>query len=122
MATWSEIKNYLHQNYRWEEIDTDLLKGVWDLDGGRSHMVFVALANDSTIMMAAPVCDYSPANVAKVLENNTSIYGIFLLGGMVCLVDPQNIGTIDADELEGFKGVLLQADALEQSLFGGDKY
>ena len=122
MASWSEVRNYLHSKYKWEEIDSNFLKGEWSFDDGRSHVVFVALANDTNIIMAAPVCDNTPANATRLLENNNTVYGIMKLADTLCLMDSQLLASLDTEDLEGFSSIMANADELERTLFGGDKY
>ena len=124
MATWPEIKAFIKNKYTHvEELNDDLLKGTffWS-DDERSHLFFCELANDAKIVFLAPVAEYSRENAIKLLENNTSVYGVMIKGtdpGLLCLIDPQNMATLDEEEIN--VDMLSIADKLEQDLFGGDE-
>ena len=121
MATWEEIKKYMVQNHAMEEKDSNRVKGTFFFSDGRSHLFWVAKANDDKISLLAPVAEYSHENLVKLVENNDSVFGVLKMGDMLMLSDSQDMATADAGELDPMP-LLLNADSLEEELFGGDKF
>ena len=121
MATWEEIKKYMVQNHAMEEKDSNRVKGTFFFPDGRSHLFWVAKANDNTICLMAPVAEYSHENLVKLVENNDSVFGVMKIYDMLMLSGSQDMATADAGELDPMP-LLLNADSLEEELFGGDKF
>ena len=125
MATWPEIKAFIKNKYSHvEELNDELLKGTFFAsDSDRSHLFFCELVNDAKLQFVAPVVEYSRDNAIKLLENNTSVYGVMIKGsdpGLLCLIDPQDMATLDEEEIN--VDMLAIADELEKDLFGGDQF
>lgn len=125
MATWREIKSFLHNRYKFTELNEDVLKGEWALDDGRSQVLIVARQNDSRMTLEAPVATYTPEAAVRLLEANQSVFGVDLrVAGderVLILTDPQVMDTIDEEELDPMP-ILIAADNLERDVFGTDIY
>lgn len=124
MATWEEIKSFIQDKYSHvEQVNDNVLKGLfhWD-ESGRDHLFFCERINDTKIAFVAPVAKYTPENAIKLLENNSSVFGIDLRGDppLLCLVDPQEMATLDEEEIN--VAMVMTADKLEQELFGGNEF
>ena len=121
MATWEEIKKHMVQNHAMEEQDSNRVKGTFFFPDGRSHLFWVAKANDNTICLMAPVAEYSHENLVKLVENNDSVFGVMKIYDMLMLSGSQDMDTADAVELDPSL-MVGNADFLEKKLFGGDKF
>lgn len=125
MATWNEIKSFLHSRYKFTDLNEDVLKGEWALDDGRSQVLIVVRQNDSRITLEAPVATYTPEAAIRLLEGNQSVFGVDLREAgedrVLILTDPQVMDSIDEAELDPLP-ILLAADKLEREIFGTDIY
>jgi hypothetical protein len=122
MASQIEVINYIKSNYRCEEIGGGTLKFIFELDGGRSQLVFADIT-ETTIQYLSPFATISDVTPKQALEANADYsLGMGLLGEQYMIKHLAFLADLDESEISGgFRVVANIADALENKLVGGDK-
>jgi hypothetical protein len=123
MASKQEAINFIKSTYRCEEISGGTLKFVFELDGGRSQLVF-ADVNDSNIQYLSPFATVNDVTAKQALEANADYsVGMQIVGDQYMIKHLAFLADLDESEIDGgFRVVANVADELEQKLIGGDKH
>ena len=121
MATWLEVKQFLHQNYT---LDSDQGEMVTITFGGvgRSQVVFVSQVGDF-LRIGSPIAQKGQVAPGAVLAA-AGIFGVGDIGTFYVLMHAQLLKTLDAEEiLEVLPIFAATADEIEQELTkGGDTF
>lgn len=122
MATKQDAINYLIENYELEDLGDDSFKMLFNLDEGRSQLVFVGVFDEiMTIDSPFATTDDINANIAFKLGED-SILGIKKFGETYALRHIVPLEDVDASEIDlGLGFTARAADALEAQV-GGDKF
>ena len=122
MATQLEAINYIKSNYRHDVLDNGILKLIFNLDGGRSQLVF-ADVTDVNIQYLSPFASIDEVTPKQALDANSKYsIGMQLVGNQYMIKHVAFLADLDASEItEGFSLVAIIADELENQLVGGDK-
>ena len=128
MTTWAEVKKYVHQKYKVEDVNDDLMKLLFETSAGRSQLVFIEHAyNDSAewIKMNSPLGKLDEVNIATAcrLISDKLMGGIVLHDDMVAVTNAMPIADLDANEIdEPMARLSMIADELERYLTGKDTW
>jgi hypothetical protein len=131
MATWSELKTYIHNNYKIADESEDSIKLVFDVGGMRSQVVIVwhvqlANTNEDWIQIESPFGELGQVDLTAALQaiGNTLVGGLALAGGKI--VTFRHSVPLDDLSINEFEGPLAlvtgTADLLEKTFTGGDKF
>lgn len=129
MTTWNEVKTYVHQNYKVEDVHEGLMKLLFEVSLGRSQLVFIEHAhNDSGadwIKVVSPIGKLDSVNVVEAAKYvaKTIVGGILVEGDLVCVTNAMPLQNLDANELdEPMRRVTMIADDIEKLLTGTDNW
>lgn len=120
MASWTEVKSFLFNNYKIDKDNGDSLHLTFS-NGTTSQVVFVTNA-DPFLVFSSPVAKVGDVPPGKVLEMVT-LFGASQIGDFYALQHVGLLNTIDTDEI-AVPLVLLaeQADKMELSLTNRDTF
>jgi hypothetical protein len=122
MATKIEVMNFLNQKYDFDHVSDNMVKFVFNVDGGRTQLVF-AWVNDDFMVISSPFAseDAITPNLAFKLAED-SLFGIKKIAGMYQVTHVVPMGDVDESEIAiGLALVANAADGLESSV-GGDSF
>lgn len=122
MATKIEVMNFLNQKYNFEHVSENLVKFVFEVNDGRTQLVF-AWVSDDLMVISSPFAaeDAITPNLAFKLGEDT-LFGIRKTAGMYQVTHVVPMGDIDESEIElGLGLVANAADSLESAV-GGDNF
>ena len=131
MATWQEIKSYIHSNYKVQEDAGELLTLVFSVDGGRGRsqlihvLSFIEEGNPlSHVVMFSPIGEMAQIDAGRALkEASQYTFGVGLVGDLLGIKHTQLSATIDPSEIDVPFDIITEiADALEKALVGGDRF
>jgi ABC-type taurine transport system ATPase subunit len=120
MATKDETLQYISDNYPIESLSEDALKIVFELEGGRTQVVY-AIVLESLLLVDSPFAalDDINANIAFKLAEE-SFFGIRRSEDFYFVRHVIPLADVDASEIDLGLGLVAQtADTLE-SVVGGD--
>jgi hypothetical protein len=131
MATWSDLKQYIHNNYKIADERDDMIKLIFETGGLRSQVVIVwhvqlSGSGEHWIQIESPFGELGSLDLAAALNavGNTVCGGMSLVGGQ--LVTFRHSVPLDDINISEFEAPLAlvtgTADRLEQALTGGDKF
>jgi len=122
MATQIEVIYYIKANYRCEELAAGSLKFIFELDGGRSQLVF-ADVTETVIQYSSPFASINEVTAKQALDANSDYsLGMQIIGDLFVIKHVAFLADLDESEIRGgFQLVANIADALENKLVGGDK-
>jgi hypothetical protein len=131
MASWTDLKQYIQNNYKIADERDDMIKLIFETGGLRSQVVIVwhvqlAGSGEHWIQIESPFGELGSLDLAAALNavGNTVCGGMSLVGGQLVTfrhsvpLDDINIGEFEAP----LAMVTSTADKLEQALTGGDKF
>lgn len=119
MATREDALNHIRNNYNYSE-SNGLFKMEFELEGGRSQVIFVTSIED-LLLVSSPFALNIAADLAFRLAEET-FFGIRKMGDAYVVQHVIPMSDLDASEIDfGFKSVAIQADRLE-SMLGGDSF
>lgn len=124
MATQAQVRQFIEENYKYDVLESGLLKILFTGEDGRSQLIFVAI-NDLNIQISSPFAKTEDVTPKQALEANTKFsLGIQLFFGELFVVKHYvELADIDESEIrENFKLVASVADDLEKELVGSDNY
>lgn len=122
MATKAEVLSYLNDNYHFEAIGDDAFQFGFNLDGGRSQLVFAHLG-DGFLFFTSPFATEStiPANLVFKLVQD-SLFGVKRAGDYYHLVHLVLLENVDSNEIDvAIRMLANAADKLEKEI-GGDQF
>lgn len=128
MATWQEVKNFIHTNYVVSNEEGNLLVLQFQTEGGRSQLVFVSGFDSadelSSVRFFSPfarVDQISPAQFAQLASN--TIFGVAEVADMYGFVHNSFLADLDASEIHvPMNAVTMLADQVERQLGLGDDF
>jgi hypothetical protein len=131
MASWSELKQYIHNNYKIADERDDMIKLIFETGGLRSQVVIVwhvqlSGSGEHWIQIESPFGEIGSLDLVAALNaiGNTVCGGMSLVGGQ--LVTFRHSVPLDDINISEFEAPLAMvtgtADRLEQALTGGDKF
>lgn len=123
MATQAQVRKFIDDNYKYDVLDSGLLKMLFTGEGGRSQLIFVAI-NDYNVQISSPFAKTEDVTPKQALEASTKFsLGIKLFGDLFVVAHYLELGDIDESELrEGFTLTASIADDLEKELLGTDNW
>jgi hypothetical protein len=121
MANWTQLKQFLYNNYKIENDSGDSQLMLFDLGNGRSQ--FISVHNfDPLITFSAPFGKVGQIKPEKVLQSAVP-FGVAQVGDIYTLIHTSWIATIDELEVHGPITVLINtADEIEKALTGKDDF
>ena len=128
MTTWAEVKTYVHNKYKVEDANEDLMRLLFSLDNGRSQLVYIKhVYNDSAewIRIESPIGKAADMNIASAarIASEKIVGGIIIIGETVFLSNAMPLQNLDGNEVDEPLGrVMTIADEMERNLVGGDAY
>lgn len=130
MASWSELRSFIEANYKIADDSGDMVKLIFDVDGGRSQIVLVArIANDNTgeewVGISSPIGPVDKVDLTQAARRAFEVLcgGIVIVSDMVYLHHSAPLVNIDNNEFLRPLSVLVgQADVIERELLGADEY
>ena len=124
MATWNDVKAYVRQNYKTEDLG-DGLKIVFEEEGGRSQLVFLYQVG-AWVAVASPISPIEKVDANRALVSSamgTAPGGLAIFGGLVVYVCALYIDSIQGPELlEAIELITSAADGIENELGLGDDW
>ena len=131
MASWPDLKAYIHNNYKIADEREDMIKLIFDVGDMRSQVVIVwhvqlSGNGEHWIQIESPFGELGQVDLAAALQavGNTVCGGMALAGGT--LVTFRHSVPLDDLSINEFEAPLAlvtgTADRLEQALTGGDKF
>ncbi len=131
MATWTDLKAYIHNHYKIADERDDMIKLIFDMGGMRSQVVIVwhvqlSGNGEHWVQIESPFGELGSVdlNAALTAVGNTVCGGMALAGGT--LVTFRHSVPLDDLSINEFEAPLAlvtgTADRLEQALTGGDKF
>jgi hypothetical protein len=131
MATWTDLKAYIHDHYKIADERDDMIKLIFDMGGMRSQVVIVwhvqlSGNGEHWVQIESPFGELGSVdlNAALTAVGNTVCGGMALAGGT--LVTFRHSVPLDDLSINEFEAPLAlvtgTADRLEQALTGGDKF
>ena len=131
MATWTDLKAYIHNTYKVADEREDLIKLIFEEEGLRSQLVLVryvqhAGTNIDWIQIESPFGELGQLDLPAVLQavGNTLVGGIALFDGRyVTFRHSAPLADLSIAEFEmPLHLVTVTADQLEKQFTGGDKF
>ena len=123
MATQLEVRNFIKSNYEVEVMDGGDFKLVFELDGGRSQLVFVDVT-ESNAQFSSPFASVDDISAKQALEANAGFsLGMQIISNYYVVKHVVPLADLDASEVTAaFDLVANIADMLEKSVVGGDRF
>jgi hypothetical protein len=130
MATWSDLKAYVHNRYKVADERDDMMKLIFETDNLRSQVVIIwrltLAANGSEwIHIESPIGEIGQLDLASLLRTvgNTVVGGLATSGELVTFRHSVPLADLSIAEFEQpLHLVIGTADLLEQRYTGGDKF
>ena len=125
MATWQEVKNYIHANLKADDIDDSTIQLVWDLGNNRSQLVSVtSQLNGEAVVVFSPIGHIDKIDLKKLLMmTNDTLFSVACIGDIVGMQQLLNTATLDEAELAIALNPMAEvADVFERELTGGDQF
>jgi hypothetical protein len=130
MATWSELKSYVHNTYKVSDEDENMLKLVFELPGLRTQVVLVwhltlSGSGEEWIQIESPIGEVASVDLGAALDRvgSTVCGGLAKFGTLLTFRHSVPLGDLSIAEFESpLRLVTSTADNLEQALVGGDQY
>lgn len=123
MATWTQVKQFLYQNYAVQSDDGDMMTLVIGVTDNRTQLVSVMMG-DSIIIINSPVASVGEVTPERVLAATEGcLLGVKRLAGMYMVSAVAPVEDMNEEELNTpLLYAALTADGLERTLGIGDKY
>ena len=130
MATWSDVKTFVHNNYKADDLSDEVMKMVFETADLRSQLVFLthytlAGGAEDWVAVESPFAEIGNVDLGKALEEagNLVCGGLSKVNSMVTLKHSVPLENLNINELQRPLALVVNsADALEKSLVGGDKF
>ena len=121
MATWTELKQFLYNNYKIDNDSGDVIRMLFDTGNGRSQ--FISVHNfDPLVTFSAPFGKVSDINPATVLKSALP-FGVAQVNDFYTMIHTSWIATLDELEVHApIDALVTRADELEKELTGKDVF
>lgn len=127
MATWSDVKRFVHSTYKAEDLNESLIKLIFNTSNLRSQIVFLEHAfndaGDEWVKVNSPIGGTSEIDVRRAAEllSGLLVGGIVVNGDYVYVTNSMPLPNLDANEItQPLERVVSIADNLESQLLGKD--
>jgi hypothetical protein len=121
MANWTELKQFLYNNYKIENDSGDSLRMLFDVGGGRSQ--FISVHNfDPLVTFSAPFGKIKDIKPDVVLQHALP-FGVAQVGDVYTMIHTSWMATLDELEVHApIDALVTRADELERELTGKDVF
>ena len=128
MARWQDVHTFIHDKFQATDISDDLVKLVFNVDDGRSQLVFVGRESlmdgaEEWAMVASPFAPREGTDLDKAIELVSRMVcgGMSKIGDHLVLKHSFPLANMDNNELmRPLQLVVTSADRLERELVGTD--
>ena len=119
MANWTELKQFLYNNYKIDNDSGDVIRMLFDTGNGRSQ--FISVHNfDPLVTFSAPFGKVSDIKPATVLKSAVPVGG-WQVKDCYTRIHTSWIATLDELEVHApIDALVTRADELEKELTGKD--
>ncbi|GLZ51684.1 hypothetical protein [Actinomycetospora sp. NBRC 106378] len=121
MATWTDVRNYLHGNYRVDTDNGDFVKMLFHFQDGRSQFIYVRYAENNGgagfATVESPIGELRKVDLVVLLREVEKLVcgGLSLVGGMVTLRHAVPLEDMSVEEFEyPLHAIAGSADELER--------
>lgn len=129
MATWNDLRQYIHSQYQVFDEAPDVIRLIFNLGNGRTQNVLVSGKQAGAFeyfVIWTPICDESQISARDALVRNATM-SIGALGlvpdGTVILRYSAPLKDLDVDEFNvPLQGLTMAGDMLEQEFSGADRF
>jgi hypothetical protein len=123
MATATEARNYIMNNYSVIELSNGYLQTEIEYDNLRSQIVFFSTTDKHGIFIS-PFAKSIDITAEQVFNySGISPWGVKLIGSDYCVVHLAPLENLDVNEIEvGFQLVSLVADTIEKEISQHDQF
>jgi hypothetical protein len=122
MATQQQVLEFIRTNYKHEPVSETIVKLLVPLSSGRTQMVYAGVTEEE-LQVTSPVAWQENVSAERVLEANTSMFGIVSVNGAFGLKHNTFLQEINESEIEkAFIVLAVHADELEQTLGLNDEF
>ncbi len=130
MATWGEVKTFVHDNYKADDLADEVMKMVFETSDLRSQLVFLThytlqAGEEDWVSLESPFAEVGNVDLNRALEEvgNLVCGGLSQVNTMVTLKHSVPLANLNINELQRPLALVVNsADALEKTLVGGDKF
>ncbi len=130
MASWTDLSEYIHANYKVAESDDKRIKLVFETGSLRSQVVMIWYltlndGNEEWIQVESPFGELGAVDLTQALQaiSNTVCGGLALIGNLVTFRHSVPLENMNINEIESpLALVTTTADQLERALTGGDRF
>mgnify|MGYP000005527488 FL=1 len=121
MANWTELKQFLYNNYKIDNDSGDSLRMLFDTGNGRSQ--FISVHNfDPLVTFSTPFGKVSDIKPATVLQSALP-FGVAQVNDIYTMIHTSWIATLDELEVHApIDALVTRADELEKELTGKDVF
>ena len=117
MATWTEVKQYLYQNFKVENDKGDSMTLIVSNEN-RTQLVSVINAND-LLIFSSPIAEVGKVQPGQVLKF-TEYFGVAQFKSFYLLRNVSFLGSLDIEDLlVSVEGLAIAADEIESALSNG---
>ena len=130
MATWSDVKMFVHDNYKVDDLSDEVMKMVFETADLRSQLVFLThytlqAGEEDWVSVESPFGEVGKVDLNRALEEagNLVCGGLSQVNTMVTLKHSIPLENLNINEFQRPLALVVNsADALEKTLVGGDKF
>ncbi len=130
MATWGDVKTFVHENYKADDLSDEVMKMVFETADLRSQLVFLThytlqSGAEDWVSVESPFAEIDAVDLGKALDEvgNLVCGGLSKVNTMLTLKHSVPLANLNINELQRPLALVVNsADALEKTLVGGDKF
>ena len=120
MATRAEVIDHIRSYNDVEDMGDGQFKVLWELDGGRSQVVFMMVL-DLFLVFVSPFASQDDLTAGKAI-GMAKIFGVCEIGDYYALRNVSLLEDLDESEIVDMAMVIaMRADAIEEEI-GGDRF
>jgi hypothetical protein len=131
MATWNDLRDYIHSNYKINDEEPGLISLLFDLKNGRSQLVLVAhaemnLSREQWVQIESAVGERRATRDAWPILDEVAKYvvgGLSTTGGYLTVRHAVPLADMSVEEFESpLQAVMQTADNLERMISRADAF
>jgi len=129
VASWDQVKSYIGANYTIASDDGNLIKLVFELEGGRTQMVLVTYnathAGIEFAMISSPIAEVGTVDLVPLLREASErvVGGVVAYGNNLMLRHAVPLADLDASDFDTpLQLVTAAADSIEAKFLGTDEF
>lgn len=130
MATWKDLSEYIHANYKVAESDDSKMKLVFETGSLRSQVLWIWYltlneGREHWIQIESPFGELGKVDLNQALQavGSTVCGGLALVSNLVTFRHSVPLENLNINEIEApLALVTTTADQLERALTGGDRF